>query len=294
LAEPLRDTAVGLPPLNSTLARRLIEQTRIASALQGNDQKPGCNLAELERIIVALGDLLVEQPRIRELDINPLFATPQAITALDARIVLRVSADDSTVPAIRPYPLEYVRTAMIDDGTQIRLRPIRLEDEPAMIEFHKTLSEDSVRHRYFGLTSLSRRTNHERLIRHCLNDFERQAAIVAESVVSNEILGVGRLSRERRSPTAEFSLVVADAWQRRGIGRLLLDHLIAIGRQEGVERLTATMLGDNTAMFSLCRTFAFTVCDHPSANSVVRADSVLHMEHSLQHDELEPREDVVL
>lgn len=283
------DQAVGIPPLNSTLARRLIEQTRIAAALKGFRGRPPVDLNALDRVLVAFSDLVLEQPRIRECDINPLFAAPDGIRALDARIVLhppRMTARELTPPAIRPYPLEYVRTTSIGDGTQIRLRPIRLEDEPAMARFHAALSEDSIRQRYFGLTSLSHRTDHARLLRVCLNDFDCELAIVAELVGAGEILGVGRLSRVRQSSTAEISLIVADQWQHQGLGRRLLEQLKEIGRREGVERLTATMLTGNTGMFELCRQCGFRPCQSP-------IDHVIHVQCYLQP--LRPtREDDVL
>jgi acetyltransferase len=268
---------VGIPPLNSTLARRLIEKTKISGALKGFRQRPAVDLKQLESVLTAYSELVVEQGRIRECDINPLFATASGIIALDARIVLHPAEKpvaEIPRPAIRPYPLEYVRSLTLKDGTPIVLRPIRLEDEGAMVRFHSTLSEDSLYQRYFGLSSLSQRTDHSRLIRVCLNDFDCQMAVVAVKAGSEEILGVGRLGRARESKTAEFALLVSDAWQHRGLGGALLDQLMEIGRTEGVERLTAVVLQGNSAMANLCREKGFEVRGR-EMDSTVQFDRIL-------------------
>ncbi len=257
LVEITGDQAVGIPPLNTTLARRLVDQTRIAAALKGFRQRPPVDLAALDRILVAFSQLITEHPRIRECDINPLLASAEGIVALDARLVLHAADLAPAPPALRPFPVEYIRNADLADGTEVLLRPLRLEDEPALARFHETLSESTVRERYFGLSSLSYRTDHQRLIRTCLNDFDSQMAIVAARPGVDEILAVGRLSRARRSDTADLSLIVSDDWQSKGLGRQMLALLIEIGRAEGLQSLTATMLTGNQAMLDLCQKHGF-------------------------------------
>jgi acetyltransferase len=147
LVEVFRDRALALPPLNSTLSRRLIEQTQIAKALRGVRGRAPVDMATLEGILVRFSRLVVEQPWIKEMDINPLLASPGKIVALDARIVLhdaKTPEAELPRPAIRPYPSQYVAAWRMKDGTTVLIRPIRPEDEPAMIAFHETLSERSV------------------------------------------------------------------------------------------------------------------------------------------------------
>ncbi len=176
LVEVFRDRALALPPLNTTLARRLIEHTQISKALRGVRGRAPVDMAALEGILVRFSRLIVEQPWIKEMDINPLLASPEKILALDARIVLH---DPKTVeaqlpkPAIRPYPAQYVASWKMNDGAPVLIRPIRPEDEPAMlIIFHETLSERSVYLRYFHMEKLTARVAHDRLIQKCFIDYD--------------------------------------------------------------------------------------------------------------------------
>jgi acetyltransferase len=183
LVEVLQDRALALPPLNTTLARRVMERTRIWTALGGVRGRPPVDLAALTDLLVRVSQLVVEQPRIRELDLNPVIATPDRVVALDARVVLHgpdVPADALPRPAIRPYPREYVTTWRTRDGSTLTFRPIRPEDEPLLVAFHQTLSEQSVYFRYLHPIALAQRVSHERLSRVCFVDYDRQLVLVAE------------------------------------------------------------------------------------------------------------------
>ncbi len=200
LVEVMRDYVLGLPPLNGTLARRMMEQTRIYAALKGVRGRAPVKLADLETILVRFSLLVAEQPWIKEIDVNPLVASAEKILALDARIVLHDSAvAEEQLPrlAIRPYPQQFVSKWKLRDGTPLTMRPICPEDEPLMVKFHGTLSEQSVHFRYFGASKLEQRVAHERLTRICFNDYDREIAIVAtrEAPETKEeaILGVGQL-----------------------------------------------------------------------------------------------------
>ncbi len=263
LVETFRDTAVALPPLNATLSQRLMEQTRIYHALQGTRGRRPVDFQQLNRVLIAFSNLLVEQPWIKSCDINPLLAAPDGAMALDARVLLHdPSTDIHSVapPAIRPYPLQYVASIKLKDGTPVTVRPIRLEDEPLMVRFHESLSDQSVRSRYFQLLQLRQRVDHDRLIHTCLNDFDREVALVAElrpAGGDTEILGVGRLSRDFGASTAEFSMLISDRWQGRGLGRLLTEKVIRVGYQEGIHRIVGNIMPDNWAMQALCQTLGF-------------------------------------
>ena len=142
LVEVFRDRALGLPPLNRTLARRMMERTRIYRALQGVRGRAPVDLGALEELLVRFSQLVVEQPRIKEIDINPLLASADGIVALDARVVLHPSeiADDKLPrTAIRPYPAQYISAITLSEGALIAVRPIRPEDEPQMVRFHQSL-----------------------------------------------------------------------------------------------------------------------------------------------------------
>jgi acetyltransferase len=269
LVEVFRDSAVALPPLNTTLARRLMEQTRIHQALGGVRGRAPVDLDGLEQVLVRVSRLVLDHPCIQELDINPLLAAPRgsghSLVALDARIVILSGEGEicaTPQPAIRPYPIQYVRPWQLRDGTAVTIRPIRPEDEPLMVAFHRTLSEESIYFRYFHMISLSARVAHERLIRICFTDYDREMALVADrrdpATGQHTLLGVGRLSRLHGRDEAEFALLVSDAHQRLGLGSELLRLLLQIGRDEGLRRISAEILPGNHAMRRMCETLGFT------------------------------------
>jgi acetyltransferase len=275
LVEVFRDRALSLPPLNATLARRWIEQTRIYKALLGVRGRKPVDISALVGVLVRFSQLVVEQPSIRELDINPLLASPDGIVALDARVVLHETdvETDWPRPAIRPYPSQYADTFSLADGTVLALRPIRPEDEPRIAELHRSLSEHSVRLRYFQSLQLGQRTAHERLIRVCFSDYDRDLAMIVErkgQSADGEILGVGRLSKIPGQNTAEFAIVISDTWQHRGLGTELLQRLVRIGRAEGVSTITADILPENLDMRRICEKVGFQLKYEPG-DSVVRA-----------------------
>ena len=269
LVEVMEDRALALPPLNRTLARRLIERTKIFRALQGVRGRKPVDLPALEQIVVRFSQLVAEHPRIKEIEINPLLAAPDGLIALDARVVLHsanIRPDKLPRLAIRPYPSEYVKRVTLRDGTTVTVRPIRPEDEPLMVEFHKALSAQSVRFRYFGFLSLNQRTGHEQLTRACFNDYDREIALVADLVRSDgdhDVLGVARLIKAHRRDEAEFAIVVADDWQGYGLGSTLLRSLIEVAKKEKIRCVRGHILPDNAAMLHLSRKAGFDVRHEP-------------------------------
>jgi len=264
LVEVLKDRALALPPLNTTLARRMMEQTRILTALQGVRGRRPVDLEALERLLVRFSDLVVEQRWIKEIDINPLLASPDRLLALDARVIVhgpKVRDNDLPRPAIRPYPARYVTTWTAEDGSSLLLRPIRPEDEPLMVAFHDTLSERTVSLRYFHAMKLSTRVAHERLTRICFIDYDREMVLVAdrEDPVTGRhaIVGVGRLSKVRGTDKAEFALLVSDRFQGQGVGAALLERLLHVGRDEAVAGVYGLILPENLAMRRLCEKLGF-------------------------------------
>ena len=184
LVEVFKDRALALPPLNTNLALHLIDETMIAQALKGVRGRKPIDKDVLAALLVRFSELVAEQPRIAEIDINPLLASPERIIALDARVMLHPSSiADADLPrfAIRPYPHEYEREVATDDGVRLTVRPVRPEDEPAAARFHEGLSSETVVARYGIDRPLSERTAHERLTRICFVDYDRQFALVAEA-----------------------------------------------------------------------------------------------------------------
>ena len=283
LVELLRDHTLALPPLNTTLARRMMERTWIFHFLQGSRGRRPVDLGALERLLVRFSGLVVEQPRIKEIDINPLLASPERLIALDARVVLHgaeVDADRLPRLAIRPYPTQYVAPWTAPDGLAVTIRPIRPEDEPLIVRFHEKLSENTVYLRYFQSLKLSQRIAHERLTRICFIDYNREMALVADykdpETGEPEIIAAGLLNRLYGGDEVEFSLLVRDEFQRRGLGTEILRQLIAIGRVEQMRCISAVVLPQNHGMLRICEKLGF-------HTYYAEADRVMHAELALAH-----------
>lgn len=264
LVEVFKDRALALPPLNTTLARRMMEQTKIFTALKGVRGRKPVDLEKLEQLMVRFSQLVVEQRWIKEVDINPLLASAEQLIALDARVVLHdaeTPEEKLPVPAIRPYPIQYVSPWQTKDGMEVMIRPIRPEDEPLVVKFHERLSDRTVYFRYFNLLKLSRRVSHERLTRICFIDYNQEMALVVEyrDPATNELhlLGFGRLTKLHGKNEGEFGLLVTDEYQHRGLGTELLRRLIQVAKDENLSRLIADILPENVEMQRVCEKLCF-------------------------------------
>lgn len=159
------------------------------------------------------------------------------------------------------FPNHYLKVGKVR-GIEIICRAIQPEDEPLLLEFHKTLSDQLVHFRYFGTLTLRQRTMHERLRRHCATDYTREFAAVAERMDENgahQVVGVARLFKIPDCDEAEFAIVISDSWQGRGLGAYLLKLLVLVGRESHLQRIIGRILADNTAMTRVCRKSGFSV-----------------------------------
>jgi acetyltransferase len=249
--EVLADRAVGLPPLNAPLARALVERTRVARLLRGWRDVPPADLDAVVGVLTAVSDLLAFEPRIAELDINPLLADADGVIALDARVRVSAEAPGGAARfAIRPYPAELVR-ALNWQGRALTLRPIRPEDEPQHRAFAEQLDPQDLRLRFFT----SRRTlERSELARLTQIDYEREMAFVAterDAAGAEQTLGVARAICDPDNDEAEFAIVVRSDLKGRGLGTLLMQALTAHLRTRGTRRLTAYVLKENDRMLRL-------------------------------------------
>jgi len=254
----------------------MMEETRIFKALQGVRGRAPIDLAALEQLLVRFSELVISQPWIAEMDINPLLASPERLVALDARIVLhdpKLHEDELPQPAIRPYPQQYVRSITLKSGLDVVVRPIRPEDEHTIIRFHETVSERSVYLRYFQQLKLDQRVTHDRLVRICFNDYDREIALVAEieREGQKEIIGVGRLSKLPGRNTASFALLISDEFHGQGLGQALLSELQEIARDEKLDAITAEILRENVPMQRLAAKLGFALTPDPGEPSVLDA-----------------------
>ncbi|MDP1991065.1 MAG: GNAT family N-acetyltransferase [Syntrophales bacterium] len=261
--ELFRDFSVGLPPLNQTLARRLMEETRVYRMLQGFRGKTPADIRQLEKILVGFSRMIVDFPEIREMDINPLAVCQGKAVALDARILLdhgvyqeKASAYSHLV--ITPYPTRYVTPWHLTDGTEVILRPIRPEDEPLEHEMLTTVSEATIRSRFYqNLKHIS----HAMHVRSCHIDYDREMAIVAEIRTDHKkrLIGIGTLAIDTNSGVSgEFAVIVHDDFGGRGLASKLLDVLIGIATERGLKEFYGFVEPTNGRMTALCEKLGMT------------------------------------
>ena len=258
LVEVIRDRALELPPLNRGLARRLIERTKAFTVLKGIRGKEPAALGKLEDVLMRFGQLIVEQKRIMQSDINPLIAHPGGVLALDARFILHPAAQlEKELPsaAIPPYPDQYACTRKLADGTRIMVRPVRPQDEEQMLRFFETLPEaDQFLHHqdrlHPGKKAVERRLTHL-----CLIDYDQRIVFVAElhdyQSDTSQIIGVAGLLKARGSTEAQFSLLLGPKKEQKEAGVQMLAHVLEVARREGLETLTAYFRSESKELLDI-------------------------------------------
>jgi len=268
-AELLRDRALGFPPLNERLARRMLESLKIWPLLQGYRGRPKANTDRLIETIIRLSYLVADYPEIKELDVNPLLVTSVDVVALDARVAVdRSLIGQAAKPyshlALRPYPEEYVRRTQLADGTEVTLRPIKPEDEPLWLDLLRGCSRETIysRFRYFYFWE-----SHEVATRYCYIDYDREIAIVAEITDGGkrQLVGVGRLVADPMRDSAEYAVLIGDSWQDMGLGSLLTDYCLGIAGDWGIKKFTAVTTSDNQRMLAVFRKRDFTITPDPES-----------------------------
>jgi acetyltransferase len=268
-----KDFSVGLPPMNQTLARRLIEETEVYRMIQGYDRKPPADLKQLEQIIISFSNLIADFPEIAEMDINPLVISNGKAYALDARIILDQESLEykSQYPhlVITPYPIRYVMQWRLSDGAEVILRPIKPEDELLVRDMLATLSEETLKERFFQII---KSITHEMLIKLCNIDYDREMTIVAEvrEDQKRKLIGIGGLMIEPDFTKGEFAVVVHDIYQGKGLGYKLINILIGIAQEKGLEEFYGFVLPNNRRMLRLCQKLGFNIKPLPDDITIVK------------------------
>jgi acetyltransferase len=261
--ELFKDYSIGLPPLNTTLIKRMMEETKVYKLLKGYRNTPPVDMHRLEETILLFSQLLTDFPQIKEIDINPLLINEKEASILDARIIIdKAQACKKFEPhehmVISPYPKKYEILWSLKNGQDVLLRPIKPEDEPMWLEMFQSFSEESIRYRFFQML---KDTPHEVRVRYCNIDYDREIAIVAEQTVEGKrkILGVARLSIEPSGKGGELAFVVGDRWQNMGLGTKMVDYVLEIAKEKGVEDVFSIMLPDNYRALSLTKKMGFDI-----------------------------------
>jgi len=262
--EIFRDFKVGFPPLNQTLARRMIEQTNIYRILrEGFRGMPPANIRLIEETLVKFSQIIVDFPQIKEFDVNPLIVTDNNVKAVDARIIIDLEWDKSALEPyghliVKPYPSKYIHREVMKDGNEVLLRPIKPEDERLVIELFKTFSPETMRFRFFKII---KEINHHTVVRYCNIDYNKEINIVAEinEGIGKRLIGMATLIIQPDGESGEISVVVGDPWQNRGLGKILMDHIIRISKDIRLKRIFGEFLAENTKIAHICREKGFEI-----------------------------------
>ena len=263
--EVLKDRALGLPPMNRLLARRLMQETKAYALLQGYRNRPAADMQRLEEMIIRLSQLLIDFPEIAELDMNPVLIKDGNPVAVDARILVSPLAVPSSLHlVIGPYPEEDESHMVSVDGRRIFIRPVKPEDAPLFTALFKTLSPTTIYYRFFGAL---KELNPEMLARFTQIDYDREIALVAidEDSESDCMLGVARIIGDPDGKTGEFAVLVGDAWQGKGIGSNLLGKCLSIAEKQGFESVHGIVLHENRNMLALGKKLGFEIKREPDS-----------------------------
>lgn len=245
--EVFKDTVIGLPPLNMSLSLQMIKSTKIYNLLKGFRNMPGVDIQAIQFLLYKFAYLVADFPEIKELDINPFAVDENGGIVLDAKVVLDETLFNKDIKphshlVISPYPKKYVSQFKMKNGKKVTLRPIKPEDEPLEAEMFTRFSKETERHRFFKQIG---DISHEMLIRYTQIDYDREIAIIAESVSEKKMYGVVRLIADPVTNTAEFAVVVADPWQGQGLGNKFTDLILEVAKDRGVGKVYAKFLKDN-------------------------------------------------
>ncbi|MDJ0741397.1 MAG: bifunctional acetate--CoA ligase family protein/GNAT family N-acetyltransferase [Gammaproteobacteria bacterium] len=270
--EIFADSQVALPPLNDYLSRELISGTRAARFLRQFRNLPQTDIGALTDVLQRVSEIACELPEVRELDINPLLVDDEGVIAVDARIMVAAPATSTAHyghMAIHPYPPELETTWQLPDGTDVSVRPIRPEDAEIEQDFVQNLSPES---KYFRFMQSMDKLTPMMLARFTQIDYDREMALVAvinEHTPQARILGVARYVSNPDRQSCEFALTVADDWQKKGIGRQLMQRLMTVARDRGIEIMEGEVLSANSKMLRLCERLGFRAAHQPDEPDVV-------------------------
>ena len=276
--EIMEDSAISLPPLNHRLARDLIYRTKVSRLLGEFRSMPAVDIDQLIDVLLAVSTMACELPWIQEMDINPLIMDEKGIVAVDARIRVdypKRSTDPYHHLAIHPYPVQLVKPVQLNDGTDIVIRPIRPEDAEIEAKFVRELSRES---KYFRFMNSLQELSQEMLVRFTQIDYHNEMAliVVKPEDEGEEQIGVARYSTNLDKKSCEFALVVSDKWQGRGIARLLMQNLMEVARDRGLEKMDGQVLSNNFRMLELMESLNFQISNDPDDSSIKQVEATLH------------------
>ncbi|MBG0790352.1 MAG: bifunctional acetate--CoA ligase family protein/GNAT family N-acetyltransferase [Desulfovibrionaceae bacterium] len=272
--EMIQDQALTLPPLSMSLAKELVNRTRIAALLKGSRSHLPTDIDDVCLTLIQISQLIVDVPQIRSIDINPLYADSEGVLALGGKIsIAPYEGHGENRLAIRPYPRELEECVVLKSGRQVTLRPIRPEDEETHRLFLGSLTDEDLRLRFFGV--VQREFDHKDIARFTQIDYDREMAFIATAMDDRgepETLGVMRTNTKPDNTEAEFAIVVRSDMKNQGLGSLLFRKGILYTRDRGTRLLIGQTMVENKAMQGLSRKHGFMVTPDPLDEDLVNME----------------------
>jgi len=274
--EVFRDTAVGLPPLNMSLALKMIQETKIYRLLEGYRGMPGVDIEAIQFLLYKFAYLVSDFPEIKELDINPFAVDEKGGVVLDAKVildekVLGVKHKPYAHLVISPYPKELEKTFVLKNtrlrsakrnyggrGKKVLVRPIRPEDEKLEQEMIDNFSVKTMHDRFLGRI---KKVNQEMLRGFTQIDYDREIALVGELTERkrNRFIGVVRLIADPYNESGSMAIAIADPWQNLGLGGEMIDYILDIARARGLKKVWAEFFPSNERMKKILTKRNFTM-----------------------------------
>ena len=253
--EVFKDFEIGLPPLNMSLAMRIIEKTKIYKLLKGHRNLPAVDIQSIQFLLYKFAYLTADFPCVKEIDINPFAIDEHGGIVLDAKVVIDKKAfqeknNNYSHMVISPYPKEYIFTEKLKRGKSGILRPIAPEDEEMFIEMFGGISSENQKHIYFEKI---KNITHNLIRRYTHIDYDREMTLILEMTLGKKkkIVGASRIIMDALGDSAEFSVVVSDKWQGLGIGGKLTDKLLTIAREKGIKKIYAHFVGKDNPVVTI-------------------------------------------
>ncbi len=261
--EVFKDLNVGIPPLNMKLAQKLVENTKIYRLLKGYRGMEAVDLQSIYYLLYKFAYLVMDFPQIKEVDINPFAVDAEGGVVLDAKVILDDTVDKNVIKTydhlvIRPYPKEYISYWKLSNSQEVKIRPIRPDDEPLEKELFANLSKQTQYFRFFGYIN---QVTHEMLTRYTQIDYDREIALIARIKEGDKrrMIGVVRLVSDPDGQRAEFAIVIADKWQGHGLGNRFMNLIMEIAKERGIKYVYANVLKSNTTMLHMFRKRGFII-----------------------------------
>ena len=263
--EVIRDRAIGLPPLNRTLAQDMIRRTRVSRLLAEYRDTPAADRTAIANVLVNLAQMSADIPEIQSLDLNPLIADENGVMALDARIEIapaqpltRYGANPRF--AIAPYPKALEQHLTLRSGHKVFLRPVRPEDESLYPALFAKVSKEDLRLRFFAPI---REFSHQFIAQLTQIDYARAYALAAVEESTGEIAGVVRLMHDPDDISGEYAILVRSDWKGRGLGWHMMHLVIDYARETGLRYIEAQVLPENKPMLDMCANLGFSIANDP-------------------------------